>query len=171
MRVHQARVHLKIFSRIFGRNSHPSKEALFAIAAFERLLFEQLQVFERVGQGIAGVGCFAVFALAYTARMVLVAATPRRQAKVGSEPASFAMAVPTLSVDPIVLWDRRPDAEGFVAAGRAAFACVGGWAVERLTLGPLALLALLCERRVRVGGIRVCVLWRSFSAAAAQIDR
>jgi len=144
-----------------GPPSSPSEEARLAVATFEWLLFEQLQVFEHVGQRIVGIRSFAVLALAYATGMILVTAVRTgEQSWVGA--GSFAMTVWAFGW--IILWERRPDAEGLVAAGWATFACVGGWAVERFTFVPLALLALLCERRVRIGGILVHILLRSFSA-------
>ena len=142
-------------------SSSPSEEARLAIATFEWLFSEQPQVFEHVGQRIAGIRSFAVLALAYATGMILVTAVRTgKQSWVGA--GSFAMTVWAFGW--IILWERRPDAGGLVAAGRATFACVGGWAVERLPFVPPALPALLCERRVRIGGILVRMLLRSFSA-------
>ena len=148
--------------------SPPAKEALLAVTALEWLLFEHLQVFEHVSQGVAVVRSFAVSALAYATGMILVSAV-RTGKQSWIRAGSFAMAVWAFRW--IVFGERRRDAEGLVTATWTTLACVGGRAVDGLALILLALLTLLCDRRVRIRGIsRRRLLWSLSAAQRRSVD-
>lgn len=146
-------IHHNVFPQLRDFPSPPSKEPLFTVAAFERSIFERFHVFVHVVLRVAGVCSSAVFAIPYATGMVLVAAVRTgKQSRVGA--GSFAMALRTFWW--IVLWERRGDAEWLVAAGWTTFACVGGRAAVGLAFVVLlALLALVCERRIGIGAVLV----------------